>query len=686
MRRGDLTTSRRRRAALAAVLVAAACRGAPPSPPVPAAASATPPPAEPAVVTFYRSCLVALGGKTTRSPVLGEVASALLATPSLPEPLRARGLSLGDPYVPGRINVLVPSGDTAALPGPCGQDLGFPTCRSHPEHGLVVCSPAMGRLLERPLFEPPISVDTQLAARYFVAVALGHELGHMIEKDRKQTSDLVNDVDPANLSCLPLDERTEELERRCDAHAAQREQHGLDIEGIRVDLRRLFALERIFDEAWVGDRLCLSNRAYDSNAARKQRFGVSYLQCLSPTGAGLAVTAEQELSSALGTVERALRAKQRAGWAGSPLFREGTIFSDTAVLTSHRIVVAAHSTGRASGLYVTRGGPERAELRDDPLLRFPRAASILGAAPTPDGARFFLAVQEDPPELVRARVSCPEAALSSCLASIEGRSPVPRGAVRRAPTGAWMRFKDARIDLFPDDGSFAAERPSARIQSSGSNEAICRPPLHQLSGNARFTTPQPERSETVSTGGVSAIASVDDAGVVTFCQAGLYTVELVEHGKGRAVFLPLPVAGHALVGLGLSRPRVALLMAVRDHLELWDCPETILAAKPPRPSQCTATTAPALMSRSIPEMIHDVSLLDAITIQEPPPSCAAEAWEVRVAGWTWLVERSGTRTWVGPGHGLAGCARDRAVTYRAGRIDELALDWEPANRRVITVP
>jgi hypothetical protein len=131
---------------------------------------------------------------------------------------------------------------------------------------------------------------------------------------------------------------------------------------------------------------------------------------------------------------------------------------------------------------------------------------------------------------------------------------------------------------------------------------------------------------------------------------------------------------------------VAFLMAVHDQLELWDCPETILAAKTPPLLQCTATRAPSIMSSSLPEMTRDPALLDAVVVRLASTSCAADAWEVSIGGWTWLVQRSASRTWARPAHGLAGCVDGHAVTYRSGRIDEFDLDWTDAEQRRVDLP
>jgi hypothetical protein len=645
-------------------------------------------------VTSYKACLTALGGRTTRSPVLAEVATALLSAPSLPEPLRKRAFALGAPYVPGRLNVLVPSGEVDVPPAACGADPGFPTCWSHADHGLVVCSAAMGRFLERPLYDPPIDMTVQFAARYFVAIALGHEIGHVLEEDHSLTSHQLTDVNPAKLSCLPLDRTQEALERRCDDHARRLACEYLAAplapfrtlgRGPLADISPLIALEKIFDESWVGDRLCLSTYEYDSTATRVDRFGVSYLQCLSPTHDGPAVTVAEETAAALSAIETELRARQKAGWAGSPLFGKGALFSESAVLARDGIVLVAHSTGRASGIYATRRGSPEAELQEKPLVHLSNAAALLATAPTSDGARFFLSLQESSPQLVRIRVSCSAAALASCSATEERRSPAPRGALRRASDGTWLRVRNAQLELFPDDDAFASEKPSISVHASFSIEPIGKPKPGELTGKVPlFVKPDPDDPHAITTGGVSAVASIGRAGAVTFRQAGLYALELVDAGKGRAVILPFPIHEKLnIVGLGFAGLRVAFLMAVRDRLELWDCPDQIIASKPPASVQCIATIAPSIMSSSLPLVTRDPALLDAVSVHPAPGACIADAWEVNAGGWTWLVQSRAKRSWAAPAHGLAGCTNDRAITFRSGRIDEFNLDWAGADQHTV---
>jgi hypothetical protein len=681
---------------MAALSTGSACGASTPQAPAPAP-SAVPGSTlsiEPPPVTNYKACLTALGGKTTQSPVLAEVATALLSAPSLPEPLRKRGLSLGAPYLPGHVNILVPSGAIDAVPAACSADPGFPTCWSHVDHGLVLCSAAMGRLLERPLYDPPIDLSVQFAARYFVAIALGHEIGHILEEDRSLTSHQLTDVNPAKLSCLPLDRKQEQLERRCDDHAKRLACEYLAAplapfrspgRGPLADLSPLIALERIFDESWVGDRLCLSTYDYDSTATRVDRFGVSYLQCLSPTPDGPAVTVAEETAGALDAIERELRARQKAGWAGSPLFGKGALFSESAVLARDGIVLAAHSTGRASGIYVTRRGSPEAELQERPLVSLSKAASLLATAPTSDGARFFLGLQESPPQLLRIRVSCSSAALASCSATEERRSPVPRGALRRAGDGTWLRMRNAQLELYPNDDTFASAKPSISAHASFSIEPIGKPKPGELTGKVPlFVKPDSEDPDAITTGGVSAVESIGRAGAVTFRQAGLYVLELLDGGKGRAVVLPFPIHEKLnIVGLGFGGPRVAFLMAVRDRLELWDCPDQIIASKAPSSVQCIATIAPSIMSSSLPLITRDPALLDAISVHPAPRACVADAWEVNAGGWTWLVQSGPKRSWAAPAHGLAGCTNDRAITFRSGRIDEFNLDWAGADQHTV---
>jgi hypothetical protein len=119
------------------------------------------------------------------------------------------------------------------------------------------------------------------------------------------------------------------------------------------------------------------------------------------------------------------------------------------------------------------------------------------------------------------------------MAAVERRAPAPLGALRRAPSGAWLRARGARFDLFRDDDAFVSEKPSISVRASFSNEPIGKPKPGELTGRApTFVLPDPEQAGAVTTGGVSAVESINRAGAVTFRQAGLYVLELVEAGKG----------------------------------------------------------------------------------------------------------------------------------------------------------
>lgn len=213
-------------------------------------------------------------------------------------------------------------------------------------------------------------------------------------------------------------------------------------------------------------------------------------------------------------------------------------------------------------------------------------------------------------------------------------------------------------------------------------------PVPELTGNAPLFTPTRRTNAlATTTDSVTAIESVDLAGGMTFRQAGLYILELIDQGKGRFVSLPFPSGGTLnVVGLSFAKPRVAFLVAVREALELWDCPDEILAAKPPPSVECVATRAPPVMTTSMPIITRDLTTLDTVVVRPAPASCATDAWEVSLGGWTWLVQRSDAWSWVRPAHGLAGCVDGRAITYRAGRIDEFTLDWVVAERRTLKLP
>jgi hypothetical protein len=262
----------------------------------------------------YDACLAAMGTGVRRS-ALSEIVDGL--EHALPPTFPFHGWNVGKAFAAGRINLLIPPGSTPVLPKPCGVDPGYPTCWSRPSEGVIICSAAMGRHVERREFEPPFSVDVQLAARYFLALALGHELGHLALDGQSNAESHWRPPHAGALTCEPSNALRLPLENSCDAFGATvacpATQPALSRFPVGpsngTQLKRLMALEQLFDSSWTGDALCLSSYEYDSTAARVQRFGESYLRWFAPVPDAPVQVLASDIAQHLHDVER--RKKKR---------------------------------------------------------------------------------------------------------------------------------------------------------------------------------------------------------------------------------------------------------------------------------------------------------------------------------------------------------------------------------------
>ncbi|MDP2270479.1 MAG: hypothetical protein Q8K32_07070 [Archangium sp.] len=574
-------------------------------------------------------------------------------------------------YDSNKINLLVPSAQSAQWPASCGRAPTFPSCWSYPVYNQIICNRAMARHITRQMNSVNnIELAEQFATRFVFFLILGHELSHVRNRDTKGISHFLPDWKRAHLTCRSGETAINRVEARADEEGSSLACKAVRASGL-VGLENAnpysapFAVKLIglLNEGFVGDDVCLGDIDYPSFTRRALAFLAAADHCVDPEGLVPQNLSDQQ-TPAFEAYESELRSHQLRGFAAFEGFGERWVTDQKAYLEPGGRVATSFVSDR------TRSTISYVQLRDNrgpfafDIWTFEEEGRVVGTRRIGSAREWLIETGRNGivQRLHRVTTVCNER-LRTCSAAAERPFPAASMTLMLHASGELLDFGPLQLRFYRSID--AVRRGDARIPTG--KLPVWEWPVVSHLAMGPLSVSAASRSQ------------------------GEHVFDVATPLGRRAVSLPFP-QDFDIRALHVDEDRLLLFLG-REYQEdrtakLWDCPLGILNAESSGPHTCRVHDAPPQLLALDPFVVRTLDLFTFVDpgIEAGRDGCSEQYVAITTNDRLWVVNRANDQSMVVPAQGLAGCtATGDLVTFRAGRVDIVAPNWGKGAAATVTL-